>query len=166
MRSLLLSIAGLLFVVNISVAQDQKEAPELSEPVETGENYEVYGSEFPDKVTFFAPGYLVRNANVFNGQQVATQGKIKQVCQKKGCFFMLQAGDKNIRVTFKDYSFFIPRNSSGSKVQLVGNFRTKDLSEKQAKHYAKDAGGDANKVMGPPKEYNIIATSVKIFDAE
>jgi len=166
MKNLAAIIVGILFLTDIAVAQNADKNIQLSKPVETGENYEVYGSEFPKDARFFAPAYIVRNSNVFKGQEVATKGVIKQVCQKKGCFFMLQAGDKNIRVTFKDYRFFIPQNSAGSKVLLVGSFRTKDISEDQAKHYVEDAGGDANKVMGPQKEYNIIATSVKIIDAE
>lgn len=163
MKNVVTLLVGLLFTVNIGVAQN---ANQLSDPVETGENYEVYGSEFPDKVRFFAPGYLVRNADVFNGQTIATRGTIKQVCQKKGCFFMLSAAEDEIRITFKDYSFFVPQNSAGSRVQLVGNFRTKELSEDQTRHYAEDAGENTEKVKGAQKEYNIVATSVKIMDSE
>ena len=157
-------ILGLLFITNIGTAQNTDKAPKLAEPVETGENYEVYGSEFPDEVKYFAPGYLVRNSNVFKGQEVATKGTIKQVCQKKGCFFMLSADEKNIRVTFKDYKFFIPTDAAGSKVQLTGIFKVKPLSEEQAKHYAEDAGEDPADVEGAGQEYNIVATSVKIID--
>ncbi len=166
MKNLAFTIVGILFLINIGIAQNTDKVTQLAEPVEKGENYEVYGSEFPDDAQFFSSGYLVRNADIFKGQQVATQGIIKQVCQKKGCFFMLSAGEKNIRVTFKDYKFFVPTDAAGTKVQLTGIFRIKDISEDQAKHYAKDAGGDASKVMGPQKEYNIVAASVKIIDAE
>ncbi|MDZ7660409.1 DUF4920 domain-containing protein [Fodinibius sp.] len=166
MKKLATIIVGVLFITNIGTAQNTDKVMQLAEPVETGENYKVYGSEFPDDAQFFAPGYLVRNADIFKAKKVATQGTIKQVCQKKGCFFMLSAGEKNIRVSFKDYKFFIPTDAAGSKVQLMGIFRVKDISEDQAKHYAEDAGGDAKKVMGPQKEYNIVASSVKIIDAK
>ncbi len=158
-------IVGLLFAANLGFAQNADKSKQLSEPVESGENYKVYGSEFPDEVKFFSPGYLVRNANVFKGQQVATRGEIKQVCQKKGCFFMLSAGEKNIRVTFKDYKFFIPTDAVGSQVQLTGVFRVKELTKDQAKHYAEDAGKDTVDVEGVGQEYNIVATSVKIVES-
>lgn len=157
-------ILGILFITNMGIAQNTNEVKQLADPVATGENYKVYGSEFPDDAQFFAPGYLVRNSNIFKGQTVATKGTIKQVCQKKGCFFMLSAGEKNIRVTFKDYKFFIPTNAAGSQVQLKGVFKVKPLSEEQAKHYAKDAGEDPGEVRMSGKEYNIVASSVKIFD--
>lgn len=166
MKHFAIVIVGLLFAVNIGVAQNTDEKPELSEPVETGDNYKVYGSEFPDDAQFFAPGYLIKNSDIFKGQTVATTGTIKQVCQKKGCFFMLSAGgDKNIRVTFKDYKFFIPKDAAGSKVQLKGILKVKELSEDQAKHYAEDAGGDPDEVESGQKEYNLVASSVKIIDA-
>ncbi len=159
-------IVGLLFAVNISVAQNSDEKPELSKPVEAGENYKVYGSEFPEKAKFFAPGYLIKNSDVFTGKEVAVKGGIKQVCQKKGCFFFLADGENEIRVTFEDYSFFIPTDAAGKDVQVVGSFQVKELSEDQAKHNAEDAGGNPDKVEGDQKEYGIVASSVKIIDTE
>lgn len=166
MKSLITSFVGFLLLVNVGIAQDNDTSPELAKPVEVGEKYEVYGSAFPDELKFFAPGYLVRNADIFKGKQVATRDEIKQVCQKKGCFFILPAGEQNIRVTFKDYKSFIPKDAAGQEVQLVGNFQVRNLTEDQAKHYAEDAGEDAGKVMGPQKEYNVVATSVKIINAK
>ncbi|MEL7833256.1 DUF4920 domain-containing protein [Fodinibius sp. Rm-B-1B1-1] len=166
MKSLITTFVGLLLLVNVGIAQNKDAPPELAEPVESGKNYEVYGSEFPEEVKFFAPGYLVRNADVFKGQQIAARGEVKQVCQKKGCFFILPAGDQSIRVTFKDYKFFIPKDAAGQEVQLVGTFQVKDLSEEKAKHYAEDAGEDPNEVEGAQKEYGIVATSVKIIDTK
>lgn len=157
-------ILGILCLTNIGMAQNGNEAKQLSEPVATGENYKVYGSEFPDDAQFFAPEYLIENSNVFKAQEVVTKGTIKQVCQKKGCFFMLSAGDKDIRITFKDYKFFIPTDAAGAQVQLKGVFKVKPLTEDQAKHYAEDAGENPDKIEMAEKEYNLVANSVKIFD--
>jgi len=166
MKNLAAIIVGILFLTDIAVAQNADKNIQLSKPVETGENYEVYGSEFPKDARFFAPAYIVRNSNVFKGQKLATKGVIKQVCQKKGCFFILPAGDQSIHVTFKDYKFFIPTDAAGSKVQLMGVFKVKELSEDQAKHYAEDAGADPDDMKMSGKEYNLVATSVKIIKAE
>lgn len=155
---------GLLFSVNIAISQESDEVVQLSEPVETGEDYEVYGSEFPDDAQFFALGYLIRNSNVFEGQEVATRGTIKQVCQKKGCFFILTDGENEVRITFKDYEFFIPTNSAGKEVRLIGTFDVKELSEDEAKHYAEDADEDPDKIEGRQVDYHIVATSVKIYN--
>lgn len=164
MKKILLVIFGLLFAVNIAVAQENDKVVRLSEPVETGEDYEVFGSEFPDDAQFFALGYLVRNSNVFEGQEIATSGTIKQVCQKKGCFFILTDGKNEARITFKDYEFFIPTNSAGKEVRLVGTFDVKELSEEEGRHYAKDAEEDLDELKGQQVEYHIEASTVKIFE--
>jgi hypothetical protein len=88
---------------------------------------------------------------------------MKQVCQKKGCFFILPAGDEDIRVTFKDYQFFVPTDAAGSKVQLTGVFKVKEFSEEQARHYAEDAGENPDDIEGAQQEYGLVATSVKIM---
>lgn len=164
MKNVLLLILTILTFTSIIHAQE-KDNDVNPEPVETGENYEVYGSEFPDDAQFFALNYLIENSNIFNGQQVATTGKIKQVCQKKGCFFILtnEDGDRNARITFQDYEFFIPTNSAGNKVRLVGEFKIKELSEEKDKHYAEDVGEDPEEIEGAQQEYGLTATSVKII---
>lgn len=164
MKNVLLAIVAIFTITSIAIAQE-KDNDVNPEPVETGENYEVYGSEFPDDTQFFALNYLIENSSVFDGQQVATTGIIKQVCQKKGCFFILtnEDEDRSARITFKDYEFFIPTNSAGNEVHLVGEFKIKELSEEKAKHYAQDAGEDPEEIEGAQQEYGLTATSVKII---
>lgn len=164
MKKILLVILGLIVAVNTTVAQKNDDMSQRSEPIETGEDYEVFGSEFPDDAQYFALGYLIRNSNVFEGQEVATRGNIKQVCQKKGCFFILTDGENEARVTFEDYDFFIPTNSAGKEVRLIGTFDVKELSEDKAKHYAEDADEDPDKVEGQQVEHQIEASTVKIFE--
>lgn len=163
MKRLTLLIFGFLMTAGIAFAQNDEEVP-LAEPVETGENYEVYGSEFPDDQQYFALGYLIRNSNVFKGKEVATTGTIKEVCQKKGCFFILEKDEYTARVTLKDYGFFVPTDAAGARAKVTGIFREKKLSEKQAKYYAEDAGRDSTEIEGSDTEYNIIASSVKITE--
>lgn len=164
MKNILLAIVSIFTVANITIAQE-KDKDVNPEPVETGENHEVYGSEFPDDAQYFALNYLIEYSDIFDGQQLATTGIIKEVCQKKGCFFILtdEDGDHNARITFKDYGFFIPTNSAGNKVRLIGEFRVNELSEEKAKHYAEDAGEDPENIDGSQQEYNVVATSVKII---
>lgn len=164
MKHLIVLMVGLAFVVHISVAQSAEEALGLSEPVERGENYRVYGSPFPEDAQFFALGYLVRNSNVFDGQTVATKGTIKEVDQKKGRFFILTSGDEQIRVTFKDATFAVPNDAAGAKVRLTGVFKVKELTEKYAR-YTENTGESPEKWKPVAKEkaYKIVATSVKVM---
>ncbi|NGP87186.1 DUF4920 domain-containing protein [Fodinibius halophilus] len=164
MKNIFLVILGFLFVANIGFAQEK--VIRLSAPVEQGDNYEVFGDEFPQGMEVTGLERLIAKSADYKGQQVTTGGTIKKVCQKKGCFFMLGAQNGDVRIKFKDYSFFVPTNSTGKEAKLVGTFQVNELSEQKAKHYAKDAGEDTPKVEGPQKEYSVIATSVKIIDAE
>lgn len=153
-------------ITSIAFAQqesEEKEVISLSNPVESTEQYEVYGSEFEASQQPLALETLLAKSDTYKNQQVLASGQIKQVCQKKGCFFILADGENEARITFKDYSFFIPTNSAGKKVVVEGSFNVKELTEQKAKHYAKDAGQDPRKVKGPQEEYSLVATSVKIM---
>lgn len=98
-----------------------------------------------------------------SGQQLPfkVKGKVEEVCQMKGCWMTLQ-NEKgvNIRVTFKDYSFFVPKDISGREVIIEGVASTVVLEEEKAKHYA----DDANKEYEPTdrNEISFIAKGVLI----
>jgi hypothetical protein len=68
-------------------------------------------------------------------------GKIDEVCQAKGCWMNLSDDKGNImKVTFKDYGFFVPKNSSG-KTAIVEGLATYDTTTvDMLKHYAEDEG--------------------------
>jgi len=133
----------------------------LSDPVEVTENYEVFGSSLPDSGTPLSLGELVADNGKYLDQEVLVETRIAKVCQKKGCFFVATEGASTARVTFKDYEFFIPTDSGGKDVLLLGTFSRKSVSKEQAEHYAADLGEKAAVV--PEKfEYSIVASAVKI----
>ena len=99
------------------------------------------------------------------GQQnapVLVQGKIGSVCQAKGCWmgFTSTAGD--IRVTFKDYGFFVPFSIVGKIAQAEGRVEKITLSLEDSKHLVADGGGDPKSVTEPIIEYQMIASGVHI----
>lgn len=135
---------------------------QLSEPVSENSEFAVFGSEMEESAESksISLSDLVELENI--EEEVYLKTSIKSVCKKKGCFFIATDGDLSARVTFKDYSFFIPTNSAGKDVIVRGMFNIKELTEDQAKHYAEDAGEDASEIKGSQKEYSLIATSIKI----
>jgi len=68
-------------------------------------------------------------------------GTIEECCQKKGCWMKLDMGNgQMLRVGFKDYAFFMPLESAGSKIVMQG-IATYDTTAVEAlRHYAEDAG--------------------------
>lgn len=155
------ALLSLLAVVTASPAL-AGDVIRLSEPVEVGAGYEVFGAPVGAIGEPVRLGEIVAASDQYAGEQVLATAKVAKVCQKKGCFFVAHDGDVTARVTFVDYSFFVPTDSGGKDVTIVGTFNRKVLSEAQAKHYAEDAGEDPAKVQGPREEYAIVATSVVI----
>lgn len=69
------------------------------------------------------------------------KGTVESVCQKKGCWMTLKKDDgSTVRVTFKDYALFMPKDLGGKEVVLHGIAKTKTVSVDMLKHLAEDAG--------------------------
>jgi hypothetical protein len=134
----------------------------LSEPVEATATYEVFGAPLQDKEAGLSLQEIIERESDFAGQEVRVSTRIAKVCQKKGCFFIATEGDAWARITFADYGFFIPTDSGGKQVTLVGAFSRQELTQEQAAHYKKDLGEQPSEKDVAPFEYSIVATSVLI----
>lgn len=99
----------------------------------------------------------------FNGK---ISGEIKEVCTKKGCWFsMALPNGESMRVTFKDYGFFIPTNSQGFPIVLEGVATLTETDVETLKHYAEDQGKSKEEVeaiTAPKREITFEATGVVI----
>jgi hypothetical protein len=74
-------------------------------------------------------------------KDIKIKGTVKEVCQSKGCWMLMDLGDgKDIRVTFKDYKIFMPKDLAGKQVVLDGFAYTDTTSVESLRHYAEDAG--------------------------
>ena len=155
-----LLILGIMGITSVVFAGESV-VIRLSEPVEATASYEVFGAVLPDSGTPMALGDLVENSDKYQDQEVLLATRIAKVCQKKGCFFVATEGANTARVSFKDYEFFIPTDSGGKDVVLLGTFSRKSVSKEEAEHYAKDLRETA--VSNPERfEYSIVASAVKI----
>lgn len=72
---------------------------------------------------------------------IVIEGKITEVCQKKGCWMNIEKGDgTTMMVRFKDYGFFMPFDCSGKTAIMHGNAYMDTVSVEDLRHYAEDAG--------------------------
>jgi len=131
----------------------------LSEPVASDDKTETFGAPFDQSQTESSLSALLQNPNEALGKTYKLQTRIGKVCQKKGCFFIAQEGSQVVRVSFKDYGFFIPTDANGKTVQLIGELVKKEMSEEQAAHFNEDLG---NKAFQAGDVFEFIASSVKI----
>ncbi|MBT6326619.1 MAG: DUF4920 domain-containing protein [Bdellovibrionales bacterium] len=108
---------------------------------------------------------IINNFDQYSGQQVLIRAKVEQVCKSKGCWMILKSKDlPSIRVTFENYSFFVPFNLEGKEVLVEGQLISKKMSVNEAKHYLEDAGKpqtEIDKIKKPIKEVRIIASAVQ-----
>lgn len=152
-------ILTLLLAAPLSLAA---ETIRLSEPVEVTETAEVFGAALDDKSPGLSLKQLLAEQDALDGEQVRVTTRVAKVCQKKGCFFIAQEGAASARVSFVDYSFFVPTDSGGKEVTLVGTFTRQSLDADKAAHFAQDLGEAAPENDEPVMEYAIVATSVII----
>ena len=150
----------LLFILCASTALSAQTIS-LSEPVAKDATSETYGKVLDAELKEVSMSDLVTHSQQYVNQPFQLETRIAKVCQKKGCFFIAQQNEHIIRVSFKDYGFFIPTDSSGKTVRLNGALIQKEISEEQAAHFNSDlqvATGDIKHGV----VYEIVATSVKI----
>ena len=100
--------------------------------------------------------------------QTKFMGKVKEVCQAKGCWMKLElTNGKEAMVRFKDYGFFMPKDIAGRKVIVDGIAFVEEMSVEDQKHYAKDGGAnqdDLAKITSSKKTYGFEANGVLIKD--
>jgi len=158
-----------LALIIVSCKNDKKEAVTTSE-VST-ENatkalaYNSFGKEINDTDALTSERMMVHYASMKAGDTVNAKmkGTISEVCSKKGCWMKLDMGnDKVVRVTFKDYGFFMPLNATG-EVVVNGKAYVSETSVDDLKHYAEDAGESAEdiaKITEPEITYAFEADGV------
>jgi len=96
---------------------------------------------------------------------VKVMGEVTEVCQAKGCWMILVDGDTYARITFKDYGFFVPIETSMQRTVVYGVLSEHVLSGEQADHYAQDAGAQSTLAMeGEVREYSLVASAVELED--
>lgn len=73
------------------------------------------------------------------GKEILLKAKVATVCQSKGCWLTLKEGQTEVRVTFANYSFFVPKNSAAKEAVMQGKIFDKEITAAEARHYAQDA---------------------------
>ena len=103
-------------------------------------------------------------------QPVVVAGRVSAVCQQKGCWLTLVGGDTgevSVRMTFKGYGFFVPKNLAGHAVVAEGIFQTKTVSVADQRHLAKDAGKSAeeiDRITEEKQETSFEASGVRVVE--
>jgi hypothetical protein len=147
--------------VNEAAAAEQ--APERETTIPPGEDF---GQGLTlNRITEFKD--VIHRPENYAGQRVLIRARVYDVCQKKGCWMALRDGDVQVRVRFKDYDFFVPKDCTGQLAYAEGHVKAEKISEKTARHYAKESGrGNPSEIRGPQQVVSFIATGVRLVSSE
>lgn len=101
----------------------------------------------------------------FAGKRVRIEGVVERVCQAEGCWMQIapEMSVAGIRVTFKDHSFFVPKDSKSMKFKAEGEFSVKVLDKAQVDHLIEDGAKIARKADGTADEIRFVATGVELW---
>ena len=100
--------------------------------------------------------------------QVKLVGKASAVCQAKGCWMTLPTADgQEMRVRFRDYAFFVPKDLSGHEVVVSGWAYRRNVPKSELQHYAQDAGKTAQEVAAitqDEQQFTFLADGVRVVN--
>jgi hypothetical protein len=74
------------------------------------------------------------------------KGTVTKVCEEKGCWMSLEDQGQNVRVFFKNYSFFVSNKITDKAVLVEGTLLRKIRSVAEQKHLAKDSGASKDSI--------------------
>ncbi|QNF33026.1 DUF4920 domain-containing protein [Adhaeribacter swui] len=98
--------------------------------------------------------------------QATVTGVVQDVCQVKGCWMDVKlSNDTRMKVRFRDYGFFVPKNLTGKEVVFEGTAYQEVISVADQQHYLKDAGKSAAEIQAvikPKKEITFVADGVQL----
>lgn len=102
---------------------------------------------------------------------VKVRGEITSTCAMKGCWMNLVLADgEEMRVTFKDYGFFVPKEGMEGNEALIDGTVTRTVTDVETlRHYAKDAGKSQeviDAITEEKEELAFVANGVIIYKTE
>ncbi len=99
-------------------------------------------------------------------KDVIIKTTVAEVCPKKGCWMNVKNTNQTeqVRVTFKDYGFFVPTELVGKEVALQGRYVKHIETVEEQKHLLQDAKRpqkEIDAVTKPKETLRFVATGVK-----
>ena len=111
---------------------------------------------------------VLKAPDKFAEQSVLVEGDVRRACTRKGCWMELSQevdpAAPGCRVTFKDYGFFVPTDSAGSKARVEARVESKLLKPELVAHMESEGAKFAQKdADGSAREVRLVATGVELW---
>lgn len=129
--------------------------------------HQSFGATMPMEGEALSLKAAISSLEAGEAKEVKVMGQITEVCQVKGCWMLLVDGDSYARITFKDYAFFVPTETSMQRAVVYGVLEDATLSADEAAHFAQDAGNaEAREELLAAgeaiREYSLVAAAVQL----
>ena len=112
------------------------------------------------------PAEFLKSIEGKEQMDVKLEAKIVTVCKKKGCWMDLDLGNgTTMKVRFKDYEFFVPKDADGKMAIVDGFAKFEEKDVETLRHYALDAGKSEDEIAAitqPEESYSFEASGVII----
>ncbi|MCO6358944.1 DUF4920 domain-containing protein [Roseivirga pacifica] len=127
-----------------------------------------YGEEITTEGVI-TPTEMLAKLEQADSVNVKVKGEITATCAMKGCWMNLVMPDgEEMRVTFKDYGFFVPSEGMEGNVAIIDGVLTKTITDVETlRHYAEDAGKpqeEIEQITEDKEELAFVANGVIIYD--
>jgi hypothetical protein len=104
----------------------------------------------------------------FRDQAITIEGHVRSACTRRGCWMeVAESADPKLpgcRVTFKDYGFFVPTDSTGSRAKVQGTLGVDTLPPERVAHLESEGGQFSHKNPdGSVAELRLVASGVELW---
>ena len=118
------------------------------------------GAAIPADAKVIPLAQVLEKPDSYTKDAVVTEGVVEGACTKMGCWMQLtpEPGKSGVRVTFKDYGFFVPKESKGMSARLQGVVQVRTLSKEEADHLESEGAKLAREKDGTAREVSFVAS--------
>lgn len=158
----LLMIMGLATAFACQPASESRQA-ENAAAVQEKELWQHYGEDISAEGAVEA-GEIARLAEGKDSLYVKVRAEVLGSCPMKGCWMKVKLADgEEMRVTFKDYGFFVPKDLDGEEAIFEGYLSKTVTDVETLHHYAEDEGASEEEIQSitsPEEAYTFEATGI------
>jgi hypothetical protein len=166
MKNLLAAVASVCLLSAPATAGEECHAAEAkpAKEAKAGPGWSMTRGEKLTGAPKVALKELLAGPEKHEGKTITVEAKIRKSCEKKGCWMELAQDEKStgIRVTFKDYGFFVPLDAAGADARVQGVVKVAELTDEHAKHLTSEGATVPRGKDGKPREIQLIATGVEL----
>ena len=107
---------------------------------------------------------LLSGARTYTDRSVIVEGVITNACTEKGCWMQVAPSEteSGMRVSFKDYGFFIPQTMVGRRARMAGVTKVTTHSKAAADHLMAEGATLHRNADGTATEVQFVASGVEL----